>query len=82
MSENAICSCGDTLGDVDPRCPVHFPSRASNRAQPAPPLTAQELRIAADGFEALGFPAHAMKLRELADWLARSEILNDEKEKQ
>ncbi len=22
---SAICSCGDTLGDVDPRCAVHFP---------------------------------------------------------
>jgi hypothetical protein len=25
----AICSCGDTLGDIDPRCPVHFPSKAA-----------------------------------------------------
>ena len=23
----AVCTCGDTLGDVDPRCPAHFPSR-------------------------------------------------------
>lgn len=23
-----ICTCGDTLGDIDPRCGVHFPSRA------------------------------------------------------
>lgn len=22
-----ICSCGDTLGAVDPYCPVHFPSQ-------------------------------------------------------
>jgi hypothetical protein len=30
-----ICSCGDTLGDVDPRCPVHFPSRARKK-EPTP----------------------------------------------
>jgi len=26
----AVCTCGNgnTLGDVDPRCPVHFPSNA------------------------------------------------------
>lgn len=29
---NDICSCGDTLGDVDPRCPVHFPSRAYSKS--------------------------------------------------
>ena len=27
----AVCTCGDTLGDVDPRCPAHFPSRAYGR---------------------------------------------------
>lgn len=27
MGRAPICTCGDTLGDIDPRCGVHFPSR-------------------------------------------------------
>lgn len=26
---NAICTCGDTLGEIDPECPAHFPSRSA-----------------------------------------------------
>lgn len=54
---NPVCTCGDTLGDVDPECPAHFPSRSrrvdaakniSNQvlgAQPTPGLSLAE-RIA------------------------------------
>ena len=39
----AVCSCGDTLGDIDPRCPAHFPS---NVAKPAPrDLTPADVQV-------------------------------------
>jgi hypothetical protein len=33
-----ICTCGDTLPDIDPRCAVHFPGRALPEPIDLPPI--------------------------------------------
>lgn len=42
MSERTYpCTCGDTLGDVDPMCRAHFPSRYA----PAQPSASEGERV-------------------------------------
>ena len=46
MSE-PVCSCGNTLPDIDPRCAVHFPSRSLPAPIDLPPIKLEPLFDAA-----------------------------------